>query len=80
LGMALDELQESDVVIYENGFSFIIDQQLYEISKPIRVDSEVVDDKEELSISCAITENYCPIAENPDTCTGYCSPTSLCFL
>jgi len=76
LGMALDEPQEGDVVFEEDGFSFVIDKQLYEMAKPIRIDSETVDAKEVLSISCILAENTCSIAEDPDSCQGYCNP---CF-
>ena len=76
--MALDGPQETDEVFDDDGFVFIIDAQLYEIAKPIRIDAEMIDYRKELTISCAIAENFCPIAENPSSCQGYCSPTTLC--
>ena len=38
MGMALDELQENDEVFKEKGFTFMINKDLLEEVKPIKVD------------------------------------------
>lgn len=38
MGMALDEPQDNDEVIQDNGLTFLIDRDLYEEAKPIAVD------------------------------------------
>jgi iron-sulfur cluster assembly protein len=38
LGMALDEPQENDLTFNEQGITFAIEKELFEKSKPIRVD------------------------------------------
>ena len=36
--MALDELREGDEVFNERGFTYIIEQELFERIKPVKVD------------------------------------------
>ena len=38
LGMALDEPKDDDEVVKNNGFTFLINKDLYEQAKPINVD------------------------------------------
>jgi iron-sulfur cluster assembly protein len=38
LGMALDEPKDDDEVVKNNGFTFLINKELYEQAKPINVD------------------------------------------
>jgi iron-sulfur cluster assembly protein len=38
MGMALDELQENDEVFKEKGLTFMINRELFEEVKPIKVD------------------------------------------
>ena len=44
LGMALDEAQDSDEVIENNGLTFVVDKILLEEAKPIQVDFIVTPD------------------------------------
>jgi iron-sulfur cluster assembly protein len=36
--MALDEPKENDELFKENGITFMIDKELFELSKPIKLD------------------------------------------
>ena len=38
LGMALDEPKDDDEVVKDNGFTFLINKELYDQAKPINVD------------------------------------------
>ena len=38
LGMALDEPKDDDEIVKNNGFTFLINKDLYEQAKPINVD------------------------------------------
>ena len=38
LGMALDEPKDDDEIVKNNGFTFLINKELYEQAKPINVD------------------------------------------
>ena len=38
LGMALDEPKEADEVVKDNGFTYLVDKDLYDKAKPICVD------------------------------------------
>ena len=62
--LALDELHAGDNVFNEDGLTFIINKQLFELAKPITIDSTTTYKGEEFSISSSIFENTCAIAEN----------------
>ena len=38
LGMALDEPRDEDQVVKDNGFTYLVDKELYDKAKPICVD------------------------------------------
>ena len=71
--MALDEPQEDDEVFDNNGLTFLVDRQLFEIAKPIRVDFTTTDTGGEFTISSTILENNCSLAEDPGSCHPSCS-------
>jgi Fe-S cluster assembly iron-binding protein IscA len=71
--MALDEQRDSDEVQNEGGLIFLIEGQLFAIAKPIRIDFETTKKGGEFTISSAIAENRCSIAEHPGACYASCS-------
>lgn len=71
--MALDEPREGDEILEDAGLRFLMDRQLFEISKPIRIDFEETETGGEFNISSTIVQNNCSIAENPDACYASCS-------
>jgi iron-sulfur cluster assembly protein len=70
--MALDESQESDEVFDEDGLTFVIDRQLFEIARPIRVDFTTTDTGAEFAISSTILENTCSLAKDIYSCQSSC--------
>ncbi|MBW2109207.1 MAG: hypothetical protein JRI36_11170 [Deltaproteobacteria bacterium] len=77
--MALDEPEDGDKILDVEGVSFVIEKQLYQIAMPIRIDTVIEGGRTDLSISSTISDNTCPIAEDPGSCRGYCTP-SFCEL
>ncbi len=77
--MARDEPQDGDTNLQIEGLNFVIDKQLYDIAEPIRIDSELLDNKEVISLSSAISENFCSVAKDPSSCTAFCD-TDFCEL
>ena len=71
--MALDEPRESDEIFDDNGLVFLIDQQLFEIAKPIRIDFEGSGRDGAFTISSSISDNNSSIAEDPGACYASCS-------
>ena len=71
--MALDEPREDDEILEDDGLRFLMDRQLFEISKPIRIDFEETETGGAFNISSTIVQNNCSIAENPDKCYASCS-------
>ncbi|MBN1842283.1 MAG: hypothetical protein JW883_08395 [Deltaproteobacteria bacterium] len=71
--MALDEPQEDDEVFDNNGLTFLVDRQLFDIAKPIRIDFTRTDTGGEFTISSTIFENNCSLAEDPSSCHASCS-------
>jgi iron-sulfur cluster assembly protein len=70
--MALDESQKSDEVFDEDGLTFVIDRQLFEIARPIRVDFTTTDTGAEFAISSTILENTCSLAKDIYSCQSSC--------
>lgn len=70
--MALDECHEDDELIDIHGFPFVIDRQLYQVAKPIRVTSDLTDKEFPFLISSTILENTCSMAENVKSCKTTC--------
>ena len=73
LAMALDESQESDEVFDEHGLSFVVDRQLFEMAKPIRIDFTMTYKGGEFAIYSSILENTCSLAEDIHSCQSSCS-------
>jgi iron-sulfur cluster assembly protein len=71
--MALDESQESDEVFHEDGLTFVIDRQLFEIARPIRIDFTTTDTGAEFAVSSTILENTCSLAKDIYSCQSSCS-------
>jgi len=71
--MALDEPRDTDQILDDEDLTFLMDRPLFEIAKPIRIDYESTETGGEYTISCAIAENNCSIAEDPSACHASCS-------
>jgi len=71
--MALDEPRDTDETINDEGLTFLVDKQLFEMAKPFRIDFESTETGGEFSISCPLFENTCCIAENPSACQVACA-------
>ncbi len=64
--MALDEPQDADEIIEDNGFQFLINKQFLKKAQPIKVDFLVTGFK----LDCAI--------KFEDTCKSCATDTSCC--
>ncbi len=73
MALALDELHSDDKVFNNNDLTFVINKQLFELAKPILIDSITTYKGTEFSICSSIFENTCLLAENINACRTSCT-------
>jgi Fe-S cluster assembly iron-binding protein IscA len=71
--MALDEPRSSDEKFDDDGLTFLVDRQLFELARPFRVDYEPGEAGGEFAVSCPLFENKCSLVESPDACCVACA-------
>jgi Fe-S cluster assembly iron-binding protein IscA len=70
--MALDEPQEGDEILHDDGLTFVIERLLFEMAKPIQIDFETEEPNEKFIISSPLVESHCSIADAPASCHASC--------